>query len=177
MDPGGGPSLDSTQAYRCFLPGAAAAAGKRRHIDVFFYNGEVAADLSFGDLLTDSYRLASRLVEGYSPGRSGRPQILNVATDGENYGHHKKFGDLALAHALSQVLPQKGFQLTNYAAFLELAPPVKEVELYLGPRGEGSSWSCPHGVGRWKEDCGCATGGQPGWNQRWRAPCGRPSTG
>ncbi|MGA7563280.1 MAG: DUF3536 domain-containing protein [Desulfobaccales bacterium] len=168
--PAAGPTLDSTQAYRCFLPGATAAAGKRRHIDVFFYNGEVAADLSFGDLLTDSYRLASRLVEGYSPGRSGRPQILNVATDGENYGHHKKFGDLALAHALSQVLPQKGFHLTNYTAFLELAPPVKEVELYLGPRGEGSSWSCPHGVGRWKEDCGCATGSQPGWNQRWRAP-------
>ena len=93
-----------------------------------------------------------------------------MATDGENYGHHKKFGDLALAHALSQVLPQKGFQLTNYAAFLEMAPPAREVEIYLGPEGEGSSWSCAHGVGRWKENCGCSTGGQPGWNQRWRAP-------
>ncbi|MGP8049054.1 MAG: DUF3536 domain-containing protein [Desulfobaccales bacterium] len=167
--PAAGQTLDSTQAYRCFLPEAPASPGKRRHIDVFFYNGDVAADLSFGDLLSDSYRLAGRLLEGYSPLRP-RPQILNVATDGENYGHHKKFGDLALAHALSQVLPQKGFKLTNYAAFLELAPPVREVELYLGPGGEGSSWSCPHGVGRWKEDCGCATGSQPGWNQRWRAP-------
>ena len=164
-----GQTLDSTQPYRCFLPEAPEAPGKRRYIDVFFYNGDVAADLSFGNLLTNSYRLASRLLEGYSPGRP-RPQILHVATDGENYGHHKKFGDLALAHALSQVLPQKGFKLTNYAAFLELAPPVREVELYLGPKAEGSSWSCPHGVGRWKEDCGCATGSQPGWNQRWRAP-------
>jgi alpha-amylase/alpha-mannosidase (GH57 family) len=164
-----GPSLDSTQPYRCFLPPAPGKTGKRRYIDVFFYNGNVAADLSFGDLLTDSYRFAGRLVDGFIPGRP-RLQLLHVATDGENYGHHKKFGDLALAHALSVVLPQKGFQLTNYAAFLEMAPPAREVELYLGPEGEGSSWSCAHGVGRWKENCGCSTGGQPGWNQRWRAP-------
>jgi alpha-amylase/alpha-mannosidase (GH57 family) len=164
-----GHSLDSTQPYRCFLPQAPGETGKRRFIDVFFYNGNVAADLSFGDLLSDSYRLAGRLVEGFTPGRP-RLQLLHVATDGENYGHHKKFGDLALAHALSQVLPQKGFKLTNYAAFLELAPPAREVELYLGPEGEGSSWSCTHGVGRWQENCGCSTGGQPGWNQRWRAP-------
>jgi len=162
-------SLDTTQAYRCFLPEAAGDARKRRFIDVFFYDGEVAADISFGDLLTDSYRLAARLASGYDPERA-RPQLLHVATDGENYGHHKKFGELALAHALTQALPQKGFQVTNYGAFLELAPPKMEVELYLGPQGEGSSWSCPHGVGRWKENCGCATGGQPTWNQRWRTP-------
>ena len=161
--------LDTTQAYRCFLPGAAEDARKRRYIDVFFYNGQVAADISFGDLLTDSYRLAARLVDGFSPA-GPRPQLLHVATDGENYGHHKKFGELALAHALTQVLPHQGFQLTNYAAFLALAPPKMEVELALGPEGEGSSWSCAHGVGRWKENCGCETGGQPGWNQRWRTP-------
>ena len=164
-----GQSLDSTQPYRCFLPLAPGKTGKRRYIDVFFYNGNVAADLSFGDLLSDSYRFAGRLAEGFSPGRP-RLQLLHVATDGENYGHHKKFGDLALAHALSQVLPQKGFQLTNYGAFLEMSPPAREVELYLGPEGEGSSWSCAHGVGRWQENCGCSTGGQPGWNQRWRTP-------
>ena len=162
-------NLDSTQAYRCFLPGPGDDPRKRRFIDVFFYNGEVAADISFGDLLTDSYRLANRLVEDFSPERA-RPQLLHVATDGENYGHHKKFGELALAHVLTQVLPQQGFQLTNYAAFLELAPPRLEVELSLGPDGEGSSWSCAHGVGRWKENCGCSTGGQPAWNQRWRKP-------
>jgi alpha-amylase/alpha-mannosidase (GH57 family) len=162
-------SLDTTQAYRCFLPEAGGDARKRRFIDVFFYDGEVAADISFGDLLTDSYRLAARLAGGYNPERA-RPQLLHVATDGENYGHHKKFGELALAHALTQALPQKGFQVTNYGAFLELAPPKMEVEIYLGPQGEGSSWSCSHGVGRWKENCGCATGGQPTWNQRWRTP-------
>ncbi|MGA9755212.1 MAG: DUF3536 domain-containing protein [Desulfobaccales bacterium] len=162
-------SLDTTQAYRCYLPESAGDIRKRRFIDVFFYNGEVAADISFGDLLTDSHRLTARLVDGFVPARQ-RPQLLHVATDGENYGHHKKFGELALAHALTQVLPQKGFQVTNYAAFLELAPPKMEVELSLGAQGEGSSWSCAHGVGRWKENCGCSTGGQPTWNQRWRAP-------
>jgi alpha-amylase/alpha-mannosidase (GH57 family) len=160
-------SLDTTQAYRCFLPDGKGK--KRRFIDVFFYNGEVAADLSFGDLLADSYRLSARLAASFSPDKK-RPQLLHVATDGENYGHHKKFGELALAHALTEVLPQKGLQLTNYATFLKLAPPTLEVEIYLGSAGEGSSWSCAHGVGRWKENCGCSTGGQPTWNQRWRTP-------
>jgi alpha-amylase/alpha-mannosidase (GH57 family) len=162
-------TLDTTQAYRCFLPDGEGKPAKRQYIEVFFYNGAVAADISFGDLLQDSNRLAAHLAEGFSPA-TPRPQILHVATDGENYGHHKKFGELALAHALTQALPQKGFQLYNYAAFLEMAPPQMEVELYLGPTGEGSSWSCAHGVERWRSDCGCATGGQPTWNQRWRSP-------
>ncbi len=162
-------TLDTTQAYRCYLPGGEGNPGKRQYIEVLFYNGATAADISFGDLLQDSNRLAERLTEGFSAS-TPRPQILHVATDGENYGHHKKFGELALAHALTQALPHKGFQLSNYAAFLEMAPPQMEVELYLGPTGAGSSWSCAHGVERWRSDCGCSTGGQPTWNQRWRAP-------
>ncbi|MBM4275908.1 MAG: DUF3536 domain-containing protein [Deltaproteobacteria bacterium] len=162
-------TLDTTQTYRCFIPDGKGEASRRRYIDVFFYNGSVAADISFGDLLQDSNRLAARLTENFTPGLA-RPQLCHVATDGENYGHHKEFGELALAHVVAQALPQRGFSLTNYAAFLELAPPQMEVELYLGLEGAGSSWSCAHGVGRWKEDCGCATGGPPIWNQRWRAP-------
>jgi len=164
-----GHTLDTTQAYRCYLPDAKDKPAKRRYIEVFFYNGAVAADLSFGDLLQDSNRLAARLTEGFSSPRACH-QILNVATDGENYGHHKKFGELALAHALTTTLLQKGFQISNYAAFLKLAPPQMEVELFLGPTGDGSSWSCAHGVERWRSDCGCSTGGAPTWNQRWRGP-------
>jgi len=164
-----GQTLDTTQAYRCYLPDGGGKAAKRKHIDIFFYNGGVAADISFGDLLQDSNRLTARLTEGFSPAQA-RPQILQVATDGENYGHHKKFGELALAHVLTQALPQTGFNLCNYAAFLHVAPPQMEVELYLGPTGAGSSWSCAHGVERWRFDCGCSTGGAPTWNQRWRGP-------
>ena len=164
-----GHTLDTTQAYRCFLPDAGAQTAKRRFIEVFFYNGEVAANISFGALLQDSNHLVERLVEGFSPTKACH-QIFQVATDGENYGHHKKFGELALAHALTQALPQKGFKPSNYASFLKLAPPHLEVELYLGAAGAGSSWSCAHGVERWRSDCGCSTGGAPTWNQRWRAP-------
>lgn len=165
-----GYTLDTTQAYRCFLPNTSSRAlDERPYIDVFFYNGGVASDLSFSDLLKDSTNLADRLGESFRADLP-RPQLLNVATDGENYGHHHKFGELGLAHALNVLLPQRGFTLTNYAAFLEVAPPQMEVELALGPKGEGSSWSCAHGVGRWKDDCGCSTGGPPTWNQRWRTP-------
>lgn len=162
-------TLDTTQAYRCFLPEGGGAVEARRYIDVFFYNGRVASEISFGDLLGDSERLVDRLGQGFRPDLP-RPQLLHVATDGENYGHHHNFGELAMAYALEKVAPQRGFTLTNYAAFLEVAPPRMRVELALGPKGEGSSWSCAHGVGRWKEDCGCSTGGPPTWNQGWRAP-------
>jgi alpha-amylase/alpha-mannosidase (GH57 family) len=162
-------TLDTTQAYRCFLPDAAGALDERPFIDVFFYNGGVASDVSFGGLLKDSHLLVDRLAAGFNPDQP-RPQLLHVATDGENYGHHHMFGELALAYALDKVVPQRGFTLTNYAAFLEKAPPRFQVELEVGPKKEGSSWSCAHGVGRWKEDCGCSTGGPPQWHQRWRAP-------
>ncbi|MFP3868977.1 MAG: DUF3536 domain-containing protein, partial [Desulfobacteraceae bacterium] len=162
-------TLDTTQAYRALLPDASGVPDPHQYIDVFFYNGSVASDLSFGDLLKDSQQFASRLVEGFHNDLP-RPQLLSVATDGENYGHHHKFGELALSHVLDKVLPQRGFILTNYAAFLAANPPRRRVEVDLGPKGEGSSWSCAHGVGRWQEDCGCATGGPPDWNQRWRTP-------
>jgi len=162
-------TLDTTQAYRCFLPDLSDTGEARNSIDVFFYNGGVASELSFGGLLKDSNHLVDSLGAGFSRERL-RPQLLNVATDGENYGHHHEFGELALAYALDKLVPQRGFTLTNYAAFLEAAPPRLRVELEVGPHKEGSAWSCAHGVGRWKEDCGCSTGGPAHWNQRWRAP-------
>jgi alpha-amylase/alpha-mannosidase (GH57 family) len=96
--------------------------------------------------------------------------MINIATDGETYGHHFKFGDLCLAHALTEEAPARGFQVTNYGAYLDHYSPFDEIEINNGPDGEGTSWSCAHGVGRWIRDCGCQTGGEPGWNQRWRTP-------
>jgi hypothetical protein len=97
-------------------------------------------------------------------------QLIHIATDGETYGHHKKFGDMALAYALKEGFASHGFEIINHGAFLKRFPTVYEVEIDEGPKGEGTSWSCAHGVGRWKEDCGCSTGGKPGWNQKWRKP-------
>jgi len=95
---------------------------------------------------------------------------VNVATDGETYGHHFKFGDLALAYALGVEAKQAGFSVTNYGEYLDRHPAEFAVEIDNGLAGEGSSWSCAHGVGRWTRDCGCRTGGETGWNQAWRDP-------
>jgi hypothetical protein len=103
-----------------------------------------------------------------SAARSG--DLVNVATDGETYGHHFKFGDLGLAHALRVEAKAAGFWITNYAQYLDQHPAELTVEIDNGPDGEGSSWSCVHGVARWARDCGCHTGGEPGWNQQWRQP-------
>ncbi len=161
-------SIDTTQAYRCFV-GPGKATGPHPFIDIFFYDGQSAAELSFGDLLSDSSRFLNHLAAKLRPERPG-PQLLSVATDGETFGHHKAFGEMGLAYALSALCPQRGWTVTNYRTFLELAPPRFEVEISLGPDGKGTAWSCAHGVGRWERDCGCHTGGGAGWHQKWRQP-------
>ncbi|HEY2325160.1 MAG TPA: DUF3536 domain-containing protein, partial [Thermoanaerobaculia bacterium] len=85
--------------------------------------------------------------------------------DGETYGHHHRYGDMALAYALHYIEERDLAELTNYGEYLEKHPPVHEVEIR-----ENTAWSCAHGVERWRSDCGCSTGGQAGWNQRWRTP-------
>ena len=136
-----------------------------RSIAVFFYNGPLARAIAFERALESSRGLVDKFI---SAARFG--DLVNVATDGETYGHHFKFGDLCLAHALEFEVKQAGFWITNYGEYLDRHQPESEFELDNGPEGEGSSWSCVHGVSRWMRDCGCHTGGQPGWNQSWRQP-------
>jgi alpha-amylase/alpha-mannosidase (GH57 family) len=136
-----------------------------RSIAVFFYDGSVSRAIAFENLLRSSRDLVGRLAQS-ATGRA----LVNVATDGETYGHHFKFGDICLAHALEVEAPARDFRVTNYGEFLARHPPEFEVEIDNGPNDEGTSWSCPHGVGRWIRDCGCHTGGDPGWNQKWRTP-------
>jgi len=161
--------IDSTQPYRCFLKEGSGKKRSDQFIDLFFYEGRISKEVSFGDLLRDGNLFCDRLMKAYQPTKK-RPQLIHLATDGETYGHHKKFGDMALAYALHQCLSSRGLEVINYGAFLKRFPPVYEVELDEGPKGKGTSWSCSHGVGRWEEDCGCSTGGQAGWNQKWRKP-------
>lgn len=160
--------IDTSQPYRCFVKDSSGRKHPDRFIDLFFYEGALSKEVGFGDLLKDGPLLCSRIEEASRP--VGRPQLIHIATDGETYGHHKKFGEMALAYALRHGLASRGMEITNYGAFLDRFPPLYEVEIDEGPKGEGTSWSCFHGVGRWKEDCGCSTGGEAGWNQRWRAP-------
>jgi alpha-amylase/alpha-mannosidase (GH57 family) len=161
--------MDTTQPYRCFIRDASGKKVTDQFIDLFFYNGIISKEVAFGDLLKDGTLFSDRFTQ-FQQESKGRPQLIHIATDGETYGHHKKFGDMALAFALSNGFPARGFEVINYGAFLKRFSPVYEVEIDEGPKGEGTSWSCAHGVGRWKEDCGCSTGGKPGWNQKWREP-------
>jgi alpha-amylase/alpha-mannosidase (GH57 family) len=152
-------SIDTTVAYRYLH-----RDGSGRSIAIFFYDGPISRAIAFENLLKSSREFVDRFAS-----LSAR-ELVNVATDGETYGHHFKFGDICLAHALEVEAPARGFRITNYAEYLDEHPPAYEVEINNGPQGEGTSWSCPHGVSRWIRDCGCHTGGGPGWNQRWRAP-------
>ena len=152
-------NIDPARPYRYFIKSA-----KDKYIDIFFYDGNISKSVAFDNLLLDGDRFAKRLTEGISETRDF-PQLINIATDGESYGHHTKFGDMALSYVLKVKAKDLGFKITNYAEFLEKFLPEYEVKIK-----EPSSWSCSHGVGRWCEDCGCSTGGKPGWNQKWRKP-------
>ena len=164
-----GGRIDPTQPYRCFLTDPSGKKPADPFIDIFFYDGLISKEVSFADLLKDGNAFCDRFVKAYQTGLK-RPQLIHIATDGETYGHHKKFGDMALAYALNSGLSSRGIEVINYGAYLKRFPPFYEVEIDEGPKGEGTSWSCAHGVGRWKEDCGCSTGAMPGWNQSWRTP-------
>jgi alpha-amylase/alpha-mannosidase (GH57 family) len=154
-------TIDTSIAYSYFH-----RDGSGRSIAVFFYDQVLAHGIAFEQALASS----SELVARFEQRRVKAAGLLNVATDGETYGHHHKFGDICLAYTLEVDAPARGFSLTNYGEYLERLPPEWEVEINLGQAGEGSSWSCAHGVSRWIRDCGCHTGGEPGWNQSWRTP-------
>lgn len=148
--------IDTRRPYRCNLP-----SGKS--IVLFFYDGDISQGVAFNGLLNDGRKFAERLVSILST--DDEPQLAHIATDGETYGHHHKHGDMALAFCLDFIERDKVFKLTNYAHFLSLHKPTYEAMIH-----ENSSWSCAHGVERWRADCGCNTGGKPSWNQQWRKP-------
>ncbi len=129
---------------------------------VFFYDGPTSRAIAFEGLLNSGENFAGRLKDGLS--EQPQPQLEHVATDGESYGHHHKHGEMALAYALRLLEQDKTVKLTNYGNFLAQFPPEYECGIV-----DQTSWSCVHGVERWRSDCGC-NGGKPGFNQKWRAP-------
>jgi len=135
-----------------------------RSIVVFFYDAPVSQAVAFEKLLTNGESFAGRLLGAFDPNLEGA-QLVHIGTDGESYGHHFQYGDMALAFALHKIETSDDSKLTVYAEYLEKHPPTHEAEIH-----QGSAWSCSHGVGRWKEDCGCCSGGHEGWTQKWRAP-------
>jgi len=150
-------SIDPTKPYRCNLP-----SGKS--IDIFFYDGPISRAVAFERLLARGENLAHRLLAAFSESKT-QTQLVNIATDGETYGHHHRFGDMALAYAIDYINERKLARIANYSQFLAENPPSDKVEIV-----ERTSWSCSHGVRRWQLDCGCNAAAPAGWNQQWRAP-------
>ena len=153
----GGGRIDPSRPYRVRLP-----SGKS--IALFFYDDPISRAVAFEGLLSNGERFAQRLMDGFDDARQ-EPQLVHIATDGESYGHHFQKGNMALAFALHTIDNRREARITVYGEYLEGHPPAWEVEIH-----ENTSWSCVHGVERWRSDCGCNSGGHPGWRQGWRAP-------
>lgn len=151
-----GSRVDPSRAYVAELP-------SKKKINLFFYDGPISQGVAFEGLLNDGRRFADRLLSGFSDKREGA-QLVHIATDGESYGHHHHYGEMALSSALHHIEEDKRARLTNYGEFLEGHPAEYAAEII-----EKSSWSCVHGVERWRSNCGCNSGGHP-WNQEWRGP-------
>ena len=152
-----GGRIDTAVPYELELPSG-------RRIAVFFYDGPTSRAVAFEGLLSSGERFASRLLAGFKDGAAG-DRLAHIATDGETYGHHHVYGEMALSYALHHIESNGWARLTNYGEYLASHPPAHEVEIH-----ENTSWSCSHGVARWRSECGCHTGGEAGWNQAWRAP-------
>ena len=151
----GAGAIDPSRAYLCRLPSGKSLA-------LFFYDGGISQAVAFEKLLDSGEKFLARLVQGFDASRQ-HPQLVHIATDGESYGHHHPHGDMALAYVLDRLSKDPEIRLTNYGEYLELHPPEWEVEIH-----ENSSWSCEHGVERWRSNCGCNSG--RGWQQQWRGP-------
>lgn len=152
-----GGKVDPTMPYLCTLPSG-------RTINLFFYDGPISHDVAFGDLLNNGEVFAKRFLSAFSEHRDG-PKIVHIATDGETYGHHHRRGEMALSYCLHFIETNNLAKLTNYGEHLEKHPPTHEVGIF-----ENSSWSCVHGIERWRDNCGCNSGMHPGWTQAWRRP-------
>ena len=140
------------------LPGRVRTSGGRS-IAVFAYDGPLSHGVAFGQLFEDSARWEKEIMAGH-----GR-RVVAIATDGETYGHHHRFADMALGALLYRLNMKRGVKVENFESVLTAQPPAADVEL-VAP----TSWSCAHGVERWRSDCGCRMALDGSTQQRWRAP-------
>jgi alpha-amylase/alpha-mannosidase (GH57 family) len=159
-----GTTINPKVPYRCFID-----EKKEKYIDIFFYDGPFARSIAFDDMVYSAQKMMERIKLITIPDLKN-DQLISAATDGETFGHHKNFTDRTLAYLLTELANQEGYKVVNFGEYLAKHKPKNEVIIKKGQNNEGTSWSCVHGTSRWKEDCGCHTGGEPGWNQKWRTP-------
>ncbi|MBK9333434.1 MAG: DUF3536 domain-containing protein [Ignavibacteria bacterium] len=140
--------------------------GKKKFINIFFYDGPLSKNIAFDDHIFSSEKLLERIRQ-VPVDIDGGDRLISVAVDGETFGHHKHYAERSLSYLFSDLLPESEFELTNFGKYLNDHPPEYEVKIKKGEAEYGTSWSCLHGVGRWKENCGCGrTDEFP--SQEWR---------
>jgi hypothetical protein len=161
-------SLDTGRAY--FWP---HRDGSGRQIAIAVFDGELSRGVAFGETANRAESLIEGVRSAAARSEVEGQRLVLCASDGELWGHHKKFADLTLAFATHVEAARQGIEVTNLPAFLARHPPTWEARLVEGPNGEGTAWSCSHGLGRWQRDCGCNMGSGAGWNQAWRGPLRR----
>jgi Domain of unknown function (DUF3536)/Glycosyl hydrolase family 57 len=161
-------SIDTGRAYVWRHPD-----GSGRSIALAVFDGPLSRAVAFGDAATRADLFLDAVKTAADRSETEGQRLVLCASDGELWGHHKKFADLTLAFATHIEAERRGFEVTNLGAYLKKHPPVWEARLATGPEGEGTAWSCSHGMGRWARDCGCHMGSGMGWNQAWRAPLRR----
>lgn len=138
--------------------------GAKGHgVTILPYDGNLAGEVAFGNLLQNPSALADRLAPIESDHH--RPRCITLATDGETFGHHHRGGETALGSALLMLAGRANTDVTNAAVLMTQHPPQTNVQL-VSP----SSWSCAHGVERWRSDCGCRLDTNANTSQRWRRP-------
>ena len=147
-------NIDTRRPYLINLPSG-------NNIVVFFYDGSVSRDVAFNGMLNDGKHFAHSLMRNFD--NNQEPQLVNIAIDGETFGHHHKSGEMALAYCVHYTQECLDAKIINYSGYLEKFPPTYEARIH-----ENSSWSCVHGIERWRSNCGCAADPGSGWSQEWR---------
>ena len=138
--------IDTSMPYLCRLPSGDSIA-------IFFYDEAISQEIAFSNLLENGEVFANRMIRYFTQYQK-QSGLLNIASDGETYGHHHRFGDMALAYALYFIESKNLARITIYGEYLSKNLPTHQVEII-----ENTSWSCTHGVERWRDDCGCCTTG------------------
>ncbi|MGQ0765564.1 MAG: DUF3536 domain-containing protein [Gemmatimonadota bacterium] len=167
------------------LPGRYRTGGGRE-IAVCIYDGPMSHGIAFGGLVRDADAWWKEIADWRQRRRAGddraaavrvkrrtpatpaesllnTTELISAATDGETYGHHHKFAEMALA-AVVERARTAGLVIENFASFIARHPPAHDVALV-----EPTSWSCAHGVERWRSNCGCRLDGTLNPSQEWRA--------
>jgi len=147
--------------------------GSGRTIALAIFDGPLSRAVAFGETANRAESVMDAVQASADRSSVVGQRLVLCASDGELWGHHKKFADLTLAFATRIEAQRRGIEVTNLGAYFARHPPMWEAQLSEGPDGEGTAWSCAHGLGRWQRDCGCNMGGPAAGNQAWRGPLRR----